>query len=53
MKSDFLNPHKQSYEIHLMSIKYKDKDKLSENLHFGYETIFANIEEFSNGKISK
>lgn len=34
------------YEIHERAIKYRDKDKLSSSLHFGFETVFANFREF-------
>lgn len=33
-------------------IKYRDKDQMTEKLHFGYETIFAYCREFARGRIS-
>ena len=51
MKSEYNNPENK-YEVDQKMIKYKDKDKLSEKLHFGYETIFAYCREYKNGKIS-
>lgn len=34
-------------------IKYMDKDRLSEKLHFGFETVFAYCREFKLGRVSQ
>ncbi len=41
------------YEVHQKEIKYKDKDKLSSQVHYGYRTIFANCKEYAEGRISQ
>jgi hypothetical protein len=52
MKRQFTQPENE-YFVDQRMIKYKDKDCLSEKLHFGYETIFAYCREFNLGRVSQ
>ena len=51
MKAEFSEQHNE-YVVDQLMIKYKDKDCLSEKLHFGYKTIFAYCREFNRGRVS-
>jgi hypothetical protein len=51
MKYEYLHPLHE-YFVDEKMIKYKDKDKLSEKLHYGYETIFTYCREHKNNRIS-
>jgi hypothetical protein len=45
--------YKHEYFIIDNKIVYKDNDSISSNISYGYKTVFANVYEYQNGKISK
>lgn len=51
MKAEYLQPCNE-YMVEQQMIKYWDKDRVTEKLHFGYETIFAYCREYAVGRIS-
>lgn len=51
MKYEFHN-RTHDYVVDHKKIKYLDKDKLSDKLHFGFETIFTYCLEFQKGNVS-
>lgn len=52
MVSGALN-FQHDYLIIDKKLVYKDGDQISYKINYGYKTIFANIHEFNNGKISQ
>jgi len=45
--------YKHDYHIYNKKIMYKDSDTYTDQISYGYKTVFAYLHEFEQGKVSE